>query len=466
MWVPRTWAEVQAVLGQPESQVLDFKRDLPGKGKGEEAAKDVAAMTSNGGVLLYGVDEDSETGEATSIPRVAVGGAPEKLQAMVGSNSSPVPFMEIIIVKENAGDAEGVLVVAVPPSTQAPHMVARRYPVRRGVTTEYLDEREVSRLYSRRSELGGPPPTPRELLDEFAAPPSTWAGGTSSLINGQGVMQIVVRPQAVTDAAHPDAPWLGNSLDHATQRARNGFGNELSPSTPSEALDRLGAWEPLGTVGWTTGHLLSDHTTMLRTSAHAATLAYPTSFSFLFSLPLFVFKDDGNAAYKCAWEWKVAVEAGAALAIAGEWLRNVEGVGPVVTVLSLGGWDSAVPFYATRARADVVAPGTAPAPGSSVQATVTTAYSTSCRTTRCLSCAASSTVGSPRSIPTTGSSTESSSPSPRPRNSGSADVICRECVGSWLALWTRSSSRNPFRRLESLRDAEHAGPAAYGDGRA
>lgn len=373
MWVPRTWSEVHAVLGQPESQVLDFKRDLPGKGKGEEAAKDVAALTLNGGVLLYGVDEDPKTAEATSIPKVALSGAPEKLQAMVGSNAAPVPYIETIVVKENVGDTDGVLVVAVPPSTQAPHMVARRYPVRRNATTEYLDEREVARLYSRRSSLSGPPPTPRQLLDEFTPPPSTWPGGTSSLINGQGMMQLVVRPQAISEAAHPDSPWLGTSLDRAAQRAYDGFGNTLSPGTPSEALGRLRAWEPLGTAGWTAGYL-PDQQGLIKASAHAATLAYPGAFSFLFSLPLFVHNDAGAPVYKSAWEWKVAVEASAALAIAGEWLREVEGTGPVLSVLALGGWDTAIPFYATRGRPDVTAPGTMPAPGSSVQSTVTTAH--------------------------------------------------------------------------------------------
>jgi hypothetical protein len=376
MWVPRTWTEVQAVLGQPESAVLDFKRELPAKGKSEDAAKDVSAMTVNGGVLLYGVDEDPKTSEATSIPKVSVAGAPEKLQAMVGAKASPVPYINITIVKEAAGDTDGVLVVEVPPSTQAPHMVGNRYPVRRGATTEYLDEREVARLYARRSQLSGPPATPRELMDEFSPPPSIWQGGMSSLVDGQGVMQLVVRPQAAAGLGHPESPWLGKSLDRAGQDARDRFGTRLSPATPSGALDWLRAWEPLGTVGWTTGHMLNDQNAMLSKPAYAATLAYPATFSFLYSLPLCVRTEDGNdtPVYKGAWEWMVAVEASAALAIAGEWLQHVEAAGPVVSMLALGGWDSAVPFYATRARADVTGPSITPAPGHSVQATVATAH--------------------------------------------------------------------------------------------
>ena len=38
MWAPRTWADVQAVLDQVESRVVDFKSDLPAGGKAEEVA--------------------------------------------------------------------------------------------------------------------------------------------------------------------------------------------------------------------------------------------------------------------------------------------------------------------------------------------------------------------------------------------------------------------------------------------
>lgn len=366
MWVPRTWQEIVALLGEPETQVLDFKRDLPGKGKGADAANDVAAMTLSGGVLIYGLDEDKTTLEATTITKVPLAGAPEKLQSMVGANAAPAPYIETVVVKEKQGDADGVLVVAVPPSSQAPHMARGRYPVRRGATTEYLGELEVARLYERRGQVLGPPPTARDLLDDFRDPPSMWQGGASSLMEGQGVMRLLVRPQAES-VAHPNAPWLGNSLDTAVQAARSATGSRLQVGSESEALAVLGAWEPVGTDGWTAGYMLRPQEVLLQKPAFAATLTYPLTLSFVGSWPLSVRGDAGRGVYKGAWEWKVAVELMACLSIAGEFAMQVPGAGPLACVLSLGGWKEALPFFATRGRPDVRPPGISPAPGSHVE---------------------------------------------------------------------------------------------------
>jgi hypothetical protein len=67
MWRPRTWREVNALVVQAieETPSLDFKKAIPTTKVvpkiNEEIAKDIAAMTVSGGVLIYGVDEDKET---------------------------------------------------------------------------------------------------------------------------------------------------------------------------------------------------------------------------------------------------------------------------------------------------------------------------------------------------------------------------------------------------------------------
>jgi len=56
MWRPKTWAEVEALKGQAEeTSRLDFKRDVT---RNPETTKDIAAMTVDRGVLVYGVAED------------------------------------------------------------------------------------------------------------------------------------------------------------------------------------------------------------------------------------------------------------------------------------------------------------------------------------------------------------------------------------------------------------------------
>ena len=51
MWRPKTWLELKALEGHAEeSRTLDFKRE---PGSNAEMAKDIAALTVNGGVLIY-----------------------------------------------------------------------------------------------------------------------------------------------------------------------------------------------------------------------------------------------------------------------------------------------------------------------------------------------------------------------------------------------------------------------------
>lgn len=41
MWHPTTWKELEGLLGEPESSLLDFKRQV---GKNEEIAKDISTL--------------------------------------------------------------------------------------------------------------------------------------------------------------------------------------------------------------------------------------------------------------------------------------------------------------------------------------------------------------------------------------------------------------------------------------
>lgn len=59
MWIPSSVEELRQAIadGLEESPWLDAKRQL---GSAAEAAKDVAAMANEGGVLIYGVAEDDD----------------------------------------------------------------------------------------------------------------------------------------------------------------------------------------------------------------------------------------------------------------------------------------------------------------------------------------------------------------------------------------------------------------------
>jgi hypothetical protein len=59
-----------------ETPSLDFKRELGAKNA--DIAKDIAAMTVNGGVLIYGVGEDKQTRVATAIVPQPLNGVEER----------------------------------------------------------------------------------------------------------------------------------------------------------------------------------------------------------------------------------------------------------------------------------------------------------------------------------------------------------------------------------------------------
>lgn len=119
MWIPRTWTEIEALLGEAiETASLDFKRKL---GSSDEVAKDIAAMSLNGGVLIYGIDEDPETLTATRIEPVAFKGAEERIRQIAASNIAPPCELEVEIIRKAEGDSAGAIAVRVPESLQAPH---------------------------------------------------------------------------------------------------------------------------------------------------------------------------------------------------------------------------------------------------------------------------------------------------------------------------------------------------------
>lgn len=95
MWVPTEASEIEraATAGElPETPSFDAKETLPTSGKNADLAVDVAAMTTDGGVLLYGVAED-EHGRPT-VPRpMELAGTAERVGQIVASSISEVPTL-------------------------------------------------------------------------------------------------------------------------------------------------------------------------------------------------------------------------------------------------------------------------------------------------------------------------------------------------------------------------------------
>jgi hypothetical protein len=156
MWIPETEREIIAAIEAGdlvETASFDAKGALPGKGKSKDLAIDVAAMTSDGGTLLYGVGEDEDRRPTVPQP-FRLAGARERVDQIVQTSISESPNIDVREIPTDHDSSLGYLVIAAPPSPRAPHMVTvgkdYRYYGRSATGNVPLTEGEVARLYERR----------------------------------------------------------------------------------------------------------------------------------------------------------------------------------------------------------------------------------------------------------------------------------------------------------------------------
>ena len=347
MWYPSSWSDLEALIGQEESATLDFK---VAPTSNEETAKDIAAMSLNGGVIVYGIEENKETRLAEKIVPFGLKGIEEKVRQVAGSRISPAPDFDVITVPEQEAATDGALVVVVPASPLAPHQASGRYPCRRGTTTDYLAEPDVERLYRQRRELVEPPSFASLLEEDFMRAPGgsteDYGAEDTSFKAGVGYIDLVVRP-ASRSAIHPGGAWQGRHLDDAVRAAVQRQSNRYANVSLIHTFDSLSDWRPFGAIGWTAGYI-GEPNVLHPEARFAATLAYPARLSFEAALGLVVGSDGGDELYRTAREWSVAGELMAMLAIAGEYFSNFDGAGLLFVGVWLRGFQDTKSERSTR----------------------------------------------------------------------------------------------------------------------
>jgi hypothetical protein len=158
MWVPANAAEVEEAVGRgelEETASFDGKASLPAAKKNADLAIDVAAMSTEGGSLLYGVAED-EHERLTCLSPIALAGAADRIGQIVSTSILEVPYIEVTEHPRDEDPATGYISVLVPQSARAPHQVIvgddRRFYGRAAKGNRRLSESEIADLYRRRSE--------------------------------------------------------------------------------------------------------------------------------------------------------------------------------------------------------------------------------------------------------------------------------------------------------------------------
>ncbi|MFJ6384740.1 helix-turn-helix domain-containing protein [Kitasatospora sp. NPDC092039] len=151
-WIPKTEADLQAAIDGglfEESHHLDLKKAPNNKGDNKELARDLSSFAVDGGTLIIGVQENKETRTFELAPQ-PLNGLPEKIEQV--ARTIPDPPLTVLTeeISTAADDGTGYLVVHIPASPVAPHMVDNRYFGRGDKTKYQMGDAEVVALHARR----------------------------------------------------------------------------------------------------------------------------------------------------------------------------------------------------------------------------------------------------------------------------------------------------------------------------
>lgn len=133
-----------------ESHHIEVKGSVPlGKGANRELARDLSSFAIDGGCYIVGVEEDKETNTFKPVP-LPLAGLSERIEQVART----LPDPPLAVLTQEIGSAQdptkGYLIVHIPPSGLAPHMVDNKYLGRGHQTKHYLSDPEVRRLHEQR----------------------------------------------------------------------------------------------------------------------------------------------------------------------------------------------------------------------------------------------------------------------------------------------------------------------------
>ncbi|MGL5823829.1 MAG: AlbA family DNA-binding domain-containing protein [Nocardioides sp.] len=131
-------------------KVATFLEDDPGR---DDFAKDVCSLANaSGGLIVYGIGEAE--GVATELAPFSkpTGELRQRLANILSSRLRPTPTIDADFLATPDDAASGYIVVAVPPSLDAPHAVTKgdgwmSFPVRYLTETEFMREAQLAGRY-------------------------------------------------------------------------------------------------------------------------------------------------------------------------------------------------------------------------------------------------------------------------------------------------------------------------------
>lgn len=241
--VPLTYELVQQAVEMEagETQSLDWKG--AGPSDPDDIAKDVAAFANaQGGLIVYGVQEDRETGRAKAMADTGITDADiRRIRAAVMAHIHPrIHAFEIEALPREPGATDGLIAIDVRPSRQGPHLIGKsdrgfRAPFRSGTQTIWMEEWEIARAYADRArhaqdldlQLENQVLRVREHLDLTVG---VWLVGAAALSEPPPMGTSALAREAVLDVVS----------DAASLR------NDFTPDDSKESWATI--WDALGTA--------------------------------------------------------------------------------------------------------------------------------------------------------------------------------------------------------------------------
>jgi hypothetical protein len=178
IWTPHSEGELQSAADNgllQETHYLDLKRELPppSDSANKDLAKDIASFAFEGGTIIVGVDE----GPPPSRHPIELKGQAERMEQIAAMRVQEGVQVKCTEIASAADPERGYLVVEIPASSRAPHMVDGKYYGRGDKRNRVLSHAEVLRIHQQqiaeqRSILTVAQETLADLVkDHIASPP-------------------------------------------------------------------------------------------------------------------------------------------------------------------------------------------------------------------------------------------------------------------------------------------------------
>ncbi|WP_329550611.1 AlbA family DNA-binding domain-containing protein [Streptomyces sp. NBC_00696] len=145
-----------------EAEDLDWKKDADDVKDNRETAKDFAALANaHGGIIVTGIEEDGadHAAQLLGVDDERARSLVARFRSVAASLVRPfIPAFKVYSVRLPDSPGRSAVVVEVPRSPEAPHLVmgereAWRYPKRVATDTVWLGESELEAAYGRRFAL-------------------------------------------------------------------------------------------------------------------------------------------------------------------------------------------------------------------------------------------------------------------------------------------------------------------------